>query len=1014
MADRTEWKECERQILAALDVRSEYEAMGVAFARDRTSASGWLACHAVDREDNNASAAVNVSEGPLRGRYRDMGGEGLSLSFWDFAARFGHYSDWREARRHFAGRTGVRMPVGSEPHQPRDQVYFLKPSVGEVALGQWATIKGGFDLDAVKAVGGLYGRYPKRAKAELAQSVAAFPAYNGPEWLDGEPCAWVVARTDGKEVELFRGRDKPPARSKTLSVGGSTGGLLGRQALCRLCPPADLVPGDLLPGETLAEGELPRVDLVWKVEGLSDLLCLTAKIAEAGYAGRHVAISNSQGCLETVKREWVELLRGHKVNVVGDADRPGQQGADRWCGKLSGVAAEVRNVALPYPVEECHGQDVRDFFAEGKTYADLLALADAAGPYQPAAAPAAVEHPMLPLGGAAEKASQIADPAAKAEAAAGHLRDLLKRLRLRVLGEYGDGSIALHSGRRRKMRTFGGVNSFSYNDLAQLTGPLALRHVHEGRESVNGKAAMSEVRLAIAYHAGQRQLEDQPPRGAGCWPFRDDAVLLVNGRKAALWRRGGLRTVSSPVVGGEVVAFEPKDGWCEFGRLAPLLDRAGDPAWAEEVWRRAEAFFALWKWKHPQHALVAAALAAATAVQTVWSYRPTVGLTGPSNNGKTLLCKKLAVLLRGLARLAGGASEAGIRQLLRHSAKVLLLDEFDKNPSQAKILEMLRASSRGTEVLRGTADQKGTSFSLRHMLWLSGIQLGLREEADQNRVVVLELRTLTELERAAGPRLPPDEEIAELGLSLVALAVRHCREAVGVAEKAALRQMPGVPARLVEGHSVPAALVAVSLGRGLAGAERLLADWLAGRSFAQVTTDEDALLQDLRHALVRGQGGQQETVVAVLTDSGTYALMGDRLEQAGMAAAALRQKGPRPVLGGCDGVFLVPELVRRHLLAGTRWESADLAALLLRLPGAILAQRTCGKGKARGVLLPRAALKLGRVDEAEGEGVTQPELPLLPGEGARPNDGTAGDARPQPFDPEEVERLLCALEGRRC
>src|SRR5437879_1977828 len=89
-------------------------------AATKPTAKGWLPCHAIDREDHSASAAIFVGEGKARGRYRDMGGSGLSLSFWEFAGKFGGYGDWREARRHFAHKVGTSLPVGAEPKRPAD------------------------------------------------------------------------------------------------------------------------------------------------------------------------------------------------------------------------------------------------------------------------------------------------------------------------------------------------------------------------------------------------------------------------------------------------------------------------------------------------------------------------------------------------------------------------------------------------------------------------------------------------------------------------------------------------------------------------------------------------------------------------------------------------------------------------------------------------------------------------------------------------------------------------------
>jgi hypothetical protein len=371
VADCTQWHEVEAQILATLDIRQVYESLGVRFT-GHPSARGWHPCHAIDREDANASAAVHVGPGPARGRYRDLGGAGDSYNLWEFAARYGGYGDWREARKYYAHQAAVTLPDGPDPRRPEDALLFTETSDLDLGFFDiWAKLKGGFDALAVQEAGGRQAQYPAKAKfAEQRQDVIAFPAFSAPGLLDTAPCGWVIAARTGQPVKLFRGKGKPPSLEKTLSVGGSTGGLLNAAALRRLM-------------ESTADADADLT--IWKAEGLSDMLALHTAIRTAGLQDRHVVLTNSQGCMEAVKPEWVALLRGRRVYVVGDADRPGQLGAARWASALAGVAAEVRNVQLPYELAEKHGKDVRDFFADGHGLDDLLRLAREAQVVQPSA-----------------------------------------------------------------------------------------------------------------------------------------------------------------------------------------------------------------------------------------------------------------------------------------------------------------------------------------------------------------------------------------------------------------------------------------------------------------------------------------------------------------------------------------------------------------------------------------------------------------------------------------------------
>src|SRR5262245_11390503 len=96
----------DRRVLDALDLRAEYQRLGIRFPTTRPTSNGWLSCHAVGRDDRSASAAVNLNTG----RYKDHGGDGDNLSFFDFAAIHGGHGDWKAAREHYARQVGLHQP----------------------------------------------------------------------------------------------------------------------------------------------------------------------------------------------------------------------------------------------------------------------------------------------------------------------------------------------------------------------------------------------------------------------------------------------------------------------------------------------------------------------------------------------------------------------------------------------------------------------------------------------------------------------------------------------------------------------------------------------------------------------------------------------------------------------------------------------------------------------------------------------------------------------------------------
>src|SRR5207244_946863 len=98
--------------------------------------------------------------------------------------------------------------------------------------------------------------------------------------------------------------------------------------------------------------------------------------------------------------------------------------------------------------------------------------------------------------------------------------------------------------------------------------------------------------------------------------------------------------------------------------------------------------------------------------------------------------------------------------------------------------------------IRGTSDQRGRSFGLRHVIWLAGIELGMTNAADRNRTVLLEMK----LPKGNKPALDlsGEDALAELGLKLLALGVRHAHEADRLAQRLKSRDKAGVPQRIVE------------------------------------------------------------------------------------------------------------------------------------------------------------------------------------------------------------------------
>jgi hypothetical protein len=351
-------REVNDEILSQLDIAGEYAALGV-----RTSgnprASGMVACYAHGREDRKPSAWINIKTG----YYGDSGGkdaEAYSCSLWDFAVRVGRFADWQEARKAYAQKAGVKIGrvKGAGKGDWRERLELLewdRPGRDAIAQG-WCIRKPGATLAAIKAAGGRLGMYPcyrdkktKELKRTMhASAVVAFPCYG--KWLlDGDPAAWVVYKTSGQPFDVTP-RDHPGERiyAKNVSVGPTSGTLCGLSSLMVLCDPE----------------RREKITLVWKVEGIPDLLTVWSVIPE-GERDQVAVITQAGGATADVWPHQSEILAGLRVAVIGDADEAGRVGAEKWLRALHGVAGSVWDANLPFEILPKGGQDVRDFLTEG-------------------------------------------------------------------------------------------------------------------------------------------------------------------------------------------------------------------------------------------------------------------------------------------------------------------------------------------------------------------------------------------------------------------------------------------------------------------------------------------------------------------------------------------------------------------------------------------------------------------------------------------------------------------------
>lgn len=883
------------------------------------------------RDDKSPSAAICVESGPSRGRYRDLGGNGDSLSLFDFAAKYGSFANWEEARREYGKKAGLlkKFPT-KDQERPQDKVA-ISDSWNRLMVRDMVAAYPGITEESVRLCGGKLATYP--ATSANPRYVVAWAAY-GPGGCDGEIRGFVIQPADGKKLELFKGQGNPPEFVKRATICNS--GLLGRHGL----------------------KNLENAELIWKVEGLSDLLAMQAAIP-TDLRDKHVVITNAGGTHETyLVGEVAPMFAGKNVAVIHDCDVPGQQGAGNWVGNLKLIAASVKNVVLPFAIEEKHGKDLRDWLVNGGSYEQLLEMWTAA---EELSSPKSVEAT-----GQGREPGDDSESVAKPESTSGnHVavaiagspenianefagltsdQQCLKKLGIVVLGEVeGTKTIVCFAQRLAKMVEIKYVDRYKVENFAQDFGEEAFRQwieIGDGKPDP-GKYTMAQVRLSIAIEGGKRRLTSQNQLGVGVWELNGRLVFVNSGELAIL--NGKLERSVIPSIEGKLIDFGGEEPWYKYEELQDFYHQSKSPEWCKNVFEEASKLFARWdNWVTSDTPPLVASLVCCTWLQTVWKWRPQIAVCGPTNCGKSMLFEEtLKYIFGGLCLLSSRPTEAGVRQGVGHTGKIVLIDEFEHDQHRERIMELFRTSSRGSETLRGTAGaQKGMKFGMKHIPWMCAIEIGTKRAPDRNRYIMLELRKVEG--DASTLVVPPPEELRILGIKLLAVAMRHWKTVVGMAAELKQRSFKGIDRRVVESHSLPYGMLGAVLGMDVEMTAAMMQDAFTTRDTGdQGESDEETLLQEIYESLVFMPRGESATVSRMLSTSFVEPGWQDALVQSGIK--------PFDDAAGERRIFFVKQAMRKTVLKNSDFSGQDINQILIRVKGAIRDRQRMGGHLPRGI-----------------------------------------------------------------
>jgi len=913
-----------------IDVEEECKAWGLEFTGN-VSAAGFAECRAVDRDDRNPSAAVNVSTG----YYKDLG-PGPSFPFFRLGVEYGPYSSFHECQKSLAKKYKVKMPKSGGGKSFWGNVKW-KTLTETKSIGLRKEL--GLNQETLELTGATAGLIMGD------QAAVIFPVFDMISPFEKPQKGIVSMNGSGGQLRKPGG----PAGDqllRTISMGQS--GIMNRHAI----------------------QHWHEADIIYKVEGVTDMLRLQQEIPE-DKRNTHLVVTNSAGCDAAQDAlTFPDLAVDKTVVVIHDADEPGQfgsgsdksGGAARWVTALEGRAKAVLNFQLYPDLEPKKGKDLRDWFDEGNTYDDLEKAVRASKEWKLAKK----SPPTTSSNGAAAPATSTA-PMTKNQL-------LLKRLEMSVLGHKKTGGILCFSFNKCSKFLISSIDQFTYLQQLVYVGAPAIE-IADPRDTDADPDLLDDydVRVAIAQTAGGKVISRENTWGIGVWEGNGRTVAVGTGEYIVV--NGGVDVYREPMCEDKIVDFgEAGDEWYDADTIVPYLDHARSLSWCQEVYDELVSQLSMWKnHEHPQAAETLACLIIATICQSIWDWRPWVALVGQSNTGKTLLFSWIAELLGPLCVATGNTSEAGIRAKIEQSSRALMLDEFEASRHRTSVLEMLMSSNRRGpfgQSIRSSSSQVAVESSYCLLPWFSATEMKMDKETEQNRYMTFRLNKVNNADKEWMKLNNDPLYLADLRTKLVAVGMRHSLK-MKERNREILTETVKDSTRQAESYALTSSIYSVIQGytkEQSINYHRSTVDFLRDTDVLEDADEEHSLaLAAVLSSPVRLPGGDEATVGYLLQQETTEGFSKD-------PEAVLKTKGIRRLPFSklnamkdynkakakgltVDGSYVFFDTstngaIRRSLLRGTNYDRQDLRTIFSRLEGSFKGLMSINGAKSKGVYVP--------------------------------------------------------------
>lgn len=520
--------------------------------------------------------------------------------------------------------------------------------------------------------------------------------------------------------------------------------------------------------------------------------------------------------------------------------------------------------------------------------------------------------------------------------------DVLGVLEIQVVAEDEQGRVLIFSRGTKKSTRLVRVSSLKRYDLIQIVG------AEKGKLLSMGGLTLDQVKTAVAEAASAApRLASADPIGQGIHSVAK-GYLMVNGDEVWIQEDGQIdwQRHEGPMYQNQQLDLRPNDPWWPSQANGVEWESAKEAfEWLQS--RVTNAFH----FAHPKDSEILAALVVATIIQGCWHRRPIVAINGPSNSGKTTLLTKLKTIFGPWTLLSDHPTEAGIRQSVRHDLRPILIDEAEECSSRSTVNQLLRTSTGGGSILKGTKDQEAKAYKLKHIVFVASIESGLLEEPDQNRRISLQLNRVPS---GSAFEIAGEDDIEEWQPWVYALAIQMLPHVCSLAKELGTRSIKGIGQRTVECFAVPAAVSAcVNNGPGATvdDAMPILESYLDGRQAEPIESAENGLLKEIMYLQLPVSAGPSLSSKVTVADI----LFGHNRNDKALESLGLGVVNPRGTNDRC--LFVVPKLLSRNLPMDSPRQGKNIGQILLHLEGAQRNQVRFGAGRESGVTIPESTIR---------------------------------------------------------